>query len=68
MTGKKKLVFAVFFPLLFGCLALNQTLSRPRLRDIRTVDIVTLVAAGACFGAALTAFFAMMAWNKTVKE
>lgn len=65
---RKKPIVAVFFPLLFGFIALNQTLSRPRLRDMHAVDIVSLIAAGACFGVALTAFFAMMAWNKAPRN
>jgi hypothetical protein len=34
---------------------------------MHTVDIISLVAASACFGVALTAFFATMAWNRKAR-
>ena len=47
------MVPTVLFPVIMGSLALQQTLSRSRMLDVRGVDIVSLMGAGACFGVAL---------------
>ena len=49
----KKLLPMVAFPVIFGSLALQRTLARPRLAELASIDIVSLLAAGACFGIAL---------------
>ena len=51
---KNRRPFIVLFILvLYGAMSLTSTLSRPRLDGVRAVDIVSLEASGACFGAAL---------------
>jgi hypothetical protein len=52
------LIRHVFVPLFIGFLgfaSLNNAASSPRFASIRTVDMVQLLASGACFGAAITA-------------
>ena len=39
---------------------LNQTLSRPQLAGIRTVDVVSLTGSGACFGVAMAILIAAL--------
>jgi hypothetical protein len=34
---------------------------------MHTVDILSLIAAGACFGVAMTAFFWLIAWNRKTR-
>ena len=40
-------------PIIIGTVTLNQTLARPRLADIHSVDVVSLLGAGVCFGVAM---------------
>ena len=56
----KKAIPAIFFPILMGSLALINALNRPRLANIHSVDVVTLLAAGACFGVAFMALIMML--------
>ena len=44
-------------PLLFGAMGIFRCIGNPRLATVRAVDIVQLIATGACLGVAL----AMMA-------
>jgi drug/metabolite transporter (DMT)-like permease len=44
------------FALLFGLIALVPLLDRPRLQTLHTVDLLTLLASGMCFGVGLTLF------------
>ena len=43
-------------PLLFGLMSLTNTIGKPSLQTVRTVDIVQLVVTGMCLGAALVMF------------
>lgn len=51
----RRRISSFWVPLLFGIMALTNVLTRPSFQTVRTVDAVTLVAAGMCFGVALTA-------------
>lgn len=53
MDSRRRLA-PFWVPLLFGIMALTNVLTRPSFQMVRAVDAVTLVAAGMCFGAALT--------------
>ena len=55
MTDRRRF-FRVFFVLLaFGLLGFMRVLDRPGLAAVRTVDIVQLIGAGMCLGAAVFA-------------
>lgn len=43
-----------FAPFLVGMIGLFTLMERPRFAAIHTVDVVQLLASGACFGVALT--------------
>ncbi len=50
--NKKALLPGVFLPLMMGSAALTNTLRNPRMEGVHTVDILSIFAAGLCFGAA----------------
>lgn len=52
--NNRRRIAPFWVPLLFGIMALTNVLTRPSFQTVRTVDAVTLVAAGMCFGSALT--------------
>ncbi len=45
-------VILIIVPLLSGFAALTNMLANPRFQDIRSIDVVRLIAIGACWGAA----------------
>ena len=51
---KRQLIVGVML-LVFGTVPLLNTLSNPRLAALRAVDMVRLMASGACFGVAVVA-------------
>ena len=51
-------VFVFFFLLLFGTLGILRAVDNPRLQQAHGSDIVKLVGAGMCFGAAFGILFA----------
>ena len=51
----KKPLFPLFFPVFMGIAALTNTLGRPSMENARSVDIISLLGAGMCFGASLVA-------------
>jgi small neutral amino acid transporter SnatA (MarC family) len=53
MNNRQRIV-PFWVPLIFGIMALTSVLTRPSFQTVRAVDAVTLVAAGMCFGSALT--------------
>jgi len=52
--NNRRRITPFWVPLLFGIMALTNVLTRPSFQTVRAVDAVTLVAAGMCFGSALT--------------
>ena len=52
---KRPLVVAWIMPLLIGLLGFYRVAQSPHFESYRTVDVIQLVASGACFGAALAA-------------
>jgi hypothetical protein len=58
MSNRRKVVPGIFIPAfiaLMGFGALVNAISGPRFQNFRTVDVVQLIAAGMCFGAAIAA-------------
>lgn len=55
MTNRRKVAPAIFIPLFFGIIAFYNVSTRPSFATYRAVDVVTLIAVGVCFGAALVA-------------
>lgn len=58
--NKKALLPGVFSPLIVGSITLTQTLGRPSMENARNVDVISLFAAGMCFGVALVALIAIL--------
>ncbi len=53
MSSRKRPPAAVFISVLtVGLLGLHSVMQRPQFESYRTVDVIQLVASGACFGAA----------------
>ena len=58
MSSRRTFVPKVFVPLFIafmGFAAFSNVASRPRFETFHAVDVVGLIAAGMCFGAALVA-------------
>ncbi len=50
---KRRVIFGlIVLPLFTGFVAFMNILGNPRFQDIRSVDVVRLIAIGACWGAA----------------
>lgn len=54
---RKRQVMIGLMLLMFGVVPLSNTLGNPRLAALRPVDIIRLVASGACFGVGAVALF-----------
>jgi hypothetical protein len=55
MNDRRRFSRIFFILLVFGIVALTNVLGRPTLGTTRAVDIVQLIGAGMCFGAAIMA-------------
>ena len=53
MGNFKRFTGFAFAPFLIGMIGLFSLMERPRFAAIHTVDVVQLLASGACFGVAL---------------
>jgi len=53
MGNFKRLTGFSFAPLFVGMIGLFSLMQKPRFAAIHTVDVVQLLASGACFGVAL---------------
>ena len=62
LTDRRRFLRVFFVLLAFGLLSFGRVLDRPSLATVRAVDIVQLMGAGMCFGAAL---FALVVALKT---
>lgn len=50
---RRIIVGLIFLPLFLGFAAFMNILGDPRFQDIRSVDVVRLIAIGACWGVAV---------------
>ena len=50
----------VLFPFILGLFGLFNLMGRPRFATFHTVDVLQLVASGACFGVALAALLVIL--------
>ena len=51
--------------LMVGLIGIVPLLDRPRLHTMHTVDLLTLIGSGMCFGVALTLFIFAFKSNRT---
>jgi hypothetical protein len=51
---RRIIVGLIILPLFLGFVAFINILGNPRFQDIRSVDVVRLIAIGACWGVAVT--------------
>ena len=52
-TSRQLLFPTVILPIMMGCIGLYNVTNKPRFAGFHSVDVVQLIAAGMCFGAAL---------------
>lgn len=65
-SKRKRPPAAVFIVVLFlGLLGVYRVTTSARFESYRTVDVIQLVASGACFGAALVGFVAVLTRKRT---
>ena len=58
---KRRIVVGLFVvPLFLGLPAFANILGDPRFHDIRSLDVVGLIAVGACWGVAVVGFALLM--------
>ena len=57
---RRVLVGLIVLPLFFGFAAFMNILREPRFQDIRNLDVVRLIAVGACWGVAVAGFALLM--------
>ena len=55
MSKERRLLYVFFASGAFSLVSLLSLLGRPSVANIRTVDLVHLIATGVCLGAALVA-------------
>ena len=55
MMNRRQLISAVLVLVSVGLIGLYNVASKPRFETFHAVDVVGLIAAGMCFGAALVA-------------
>jgi hypothetical protein len=61
MADRKRPPVVIFIiPLLLGLIGLFNVTRSPRFESYLTVDVVQLLASGACFGAAITGLIVML--------
>ena len=61
MSNRKRPPVVVFIiPLVIGLIGFSRVTQSPQFESYRTLDVVQLVASGACFGAALTGLIVML--------
>jgi hypothetical protein len=60
MNDSRRGVLIVTMQIIAGISALMTVLNRPRVSAYHSVDILTLVGAGMCFGVALVGFFRLL--------
>ena len=61
MSNRKRPPVVVFIiPLVIGLIGFSRVTQSPQFESYRNLDVVQLVASGACFGAALTGLIVML--------
>ena len=65
MTDRKVPLGVPFIILFIGLIGLYRVMSSSQFESYRTVDVIQLVASGACFGAAFVALIAMLLRRRT---
>ena len=66
MSRRRRPSVALFIgPVVIGLLGLSRVMQSPRFESYRTVDVIQLVASGACLGAALTGFIVRLLRART---
>jgi hypothetical protein len=61
MANRGRMIsLSVLVPLIIGLTGLFSAMERPRFQSFHAVDVLQLVASGACFGVALAALFAVL--------
>lgn len=55
MERNKRIVPAIIMPVIIGMVGLFALMRQPRFETFHTVDVLQLLASGACFGVALAA-------------
>jgi len=61
MVDRKRPTIVIWIvPLLIGVIGFNRVMQSPGFAMYRTVDIVQLLASGACFGAAIVGVIFML--------
>ncbi len=63
MKNRRKIWVALFVALM-GLIAFYNEASSPRFADIRGIDVVRLLAAGMCFGAAIAVVFGLLLFHE----
>jgi hypothetical protein len=62
MPERKRPPIVIFLvPLVIGVIALGNVMESPQFESYRTLHVIQLVAAGACFGASITGMVATLA-------
>ncbi|HEY7116946.1 MAG TPA: hypothetical protein VH475_10190 [Tepidisphaeraceae bacterium] len=59
MRNRRNFLIALFVAFM-GLIAFYNVATSPRFPAIRTIDVIRLLAAGMCFGAAITALVALL--------
>jgi hypothetical protein len=60
MFNRKILVSAIFTPIVIGSVGFLNLMHQPRFETFRTVDVVQLLGAGACYGVAMVALIMLL--------
>ncbi len=60
MRNRKGVVSAIVVPIFIGLFELFSIMQRPRFTNFHTVDVLGLLAAGMCFGVALSAIIVLI--------
>lgn len=59
MANRRLLMTSTFVPLAIGLIGMYNVSRYPRFAAIHSVDVVQLIASGACFGVALVSVIAL---------
>jgi formate/nitrite transporter FocA (FNT family) len=60
LERNKRIVPAIIAPFIIGMIGLLTLMRQPRFESFHTVDVLQLLASGACFGAALAALIYLL--------
>jgi hypothetical protein len=60
MTERKMFAGTVLVPILIGMIGFSHLMGQPRFATFHTVDVLQLLASGACFGIGFSALLAFL--------